>query len=99
MTNEDNYYNILGVTKNSTQDEIKQSYKKLAKEYHPDKNVGVDTTEKFQKIQTVVKMGLLALPLRFFADVRYLLTLSLYDSNSHTKANCLNILNLCGFPA
>ena len=43
------HYETLGVSKTATQDEIKQAYKKLAKQHHPDK--GGDT-EVFQKIQT-----------------------------------------------
>lgn len=42
------YYNILGVSKTASQDEIKKSYRKLASQHHPDK--GGDK-EKFQEIQ------------------------------------------------
>jgi molecular chaperone DnaJ len=40
------YYEILGVTKNSTSDEIKKSYRKVAMQYHPDRNTGDKVAEE-----------------------------------------------------
>ena len=47
---EKNYYKILGVDKNSSKEDIKKAYKKLAKQYHPDLNKNSDATEKFKEI-------------------------------------------------
>jgi molecular chaperone DnaJ len=38
MLQKKDYYSILGVSKNSNESEIKKSYRKLAHQYHPDKN-------------------------------------------------------------
>ena len=44
------YYRILGVEKNSTKEEIKKAYKKLAKKHHPDLNKDEGSAEKFKEI-------------------------------------------------
>ena len=49
MTDKD-YYKILGVDKNSTKEEIKKAYKKLAKKYHPDLNKDSSSADKFKEI-------------------------------------------------
>ena len=46
-----NYYEILGVDKKASQDEIKSAYRKLAMKYHPDRNQGnAEAAEKFKEI-------------------------------------------------
>ena len=43
-----NYYDILGINKNSSQEEIKKAYRKLSLKYHPDKPTGDES--KFKEI-------------------------------------------------
>ncbi|XP_041820061.1 dnaJ homolog subfamily B member 9-like [Chelmon rostratus] len=44
------YYDILGVTKDATERQIKKAFHKLALKYHPDRNKGPDAEAKFREI-------------------------------------------------
>lgn len=46
-----NYYDILGINKNASDDEIKKAYRSLAKKYHPDLNPGnAEAAEKLKEV-------------------------------------------------
>src|SRR5687768_17797793 len=50
MANKRDYYEILELQKNASKDEIKNTYRKLALKYHPDRNKSPGAEEKFKEI-------------------------------------------------
>ncbi|WP_298179356.1 molecular chaperone DnaJ [Saccharomonospora sp.] len=50
------YYGILGVSKNATDQEIKRAYRKLARELHPDVNPSEDAQHKFSEVTTAYEV-------------------------------------------
>lgn len=48
--NKRDYYEVLGLQKSASKDEIKKAYRKLSKQYHPDLNKEAGAEEKFKEI-------------------------------------------------
>lgn len=52
MATKRDYYEVLGVSRDASQEEIKKAYRTLAKKYHPDVSTDLNATEKFAELQS-----------------------------------------------
>ena len=50
MSAKRDFYEVLGVSKSATADELKRAYRKLALEWHPDRNKSPEANDKFKEI-------------------------------------------------
>ena len=56
------YYEIMGVARDASQDEIKRAYRKLARKYHPDVSKEADAETRFKEVgeaYEVLKLSLI----------------------------------------
>ncbi len=69
MTDKRDYYEVLGVTRSASADDIKNAFRNLARKYHPDVNKADDAEEKFKEINEAY--GVLSDPEKRAAYDRY----------------------------
>ncbi len=69
MTNKRDYYEVLGVTRSASADDIKNAFRNLARKFHPDVNKAEDAEEKFKEINEAY--GVLSDPDKRSAYDRY----------------------------
>ena len=79
--NEEDYYKLLGVPKDASEKVIKKAFRKLAVQYHPDKNPDPEARKKFEKIANGEHCIISYLP--------YLVKTSVKLRITGSEANCL----------
>ena len=56
MSEKRDYYEILDVSRDASEKDLKKSFRSLARKYHPDKNDSPDADEKFKEIQEALSL-------------------------------------------
>lgn len=93
-----NYYEILGVRRDATQEEIKNAYRKLAKKYHPDSSGSQEDKQKFQEVQEAY--AVLSDPEKrktydYYGHAAYQNASFTHHSSGHSHENCSGCNGKC----
>ncbi len=54
MTTKRDYYEVLGVNRNASPEELKSAFRSMARQYHPDVNKESDAEEKFKEVNEAI---------------------------------------------
>lgn len=73
------YYEVLGINRNASQDDIKQAYRKMSKKYHPDVCKDADAEDKFKEVNEAYNV---------LSDTK---KKSMYDTYGTTDMNEMNV--------
>jgi curved DNA-binding protein CbpA len=80
------YYKVLEIENNSTQQEIKMAFRKQAIKWHPDKNPNIDVNEKMQLINESYLL-LKDIEARCHYDIEYIKFYNFYNTRKEQKTN------------
>ena len=92
----ESYYQILGLSPGASEKDIKKSYRKLALQYHPDKNKQPGTEEKFKQISEAYQMLTPIHQRKTYNKIRFsdnILFIKTIDQSSFVQKNYLNIFS------
>ena len=99
MTDKRDYYEVLGVPRSASADDIKNAFRNLARKYHPDVNKAEDAEEKFKEINEAY--GVLSDPERRAAYDRFgfqgVNTNGMPDYSSMDISDLFDLFGLGGF--
>ena len=93
------YYEVLGLGKDASQDEIKKAYRKLARQYHPDVNKAADAEDKFKEVKEAYDVLSDDQKRAHMIDMDMSILIKAWAAAAKTSAAALGISLICSLAA